>query len=152
MYYRVGKTGSLGLCSRVIVYCCKLYFCLNDFSIGGSFCSKAPKILSCQPQCTTGRPFYWHRLARPDHTIGTKNAYFFSKQMSVVQYTQRASREERGESSSIKGQLISKCLFVIFNSPKKRTKNSSLLVWYIESNCFCLFFGSFEDIKKAFRN
>ena len=28
-----------------------------------------------------------------------------------------------------KGQLISKYLFGIFNSPKKRTKNSTLILW-----------------------
>ena len=47
-----------------------------------------------------------------------------------------------------KGQLISKCLFGIFNSPKKRTKNLSLLLWYIKLNCFRSFFGRIEDTKK----
>ena len=37
---------------------------------------------------------------------------------------------------STKGQLISKCLFGIFNYPKTRTKKSTLLVWVIKLNCF----------------
>ena len=40
IYIRVGKTGSLGPWSRVIVYCSKLSFCQNDSSIGGSFWQK----------------------------------------------------------------------------------------------------------------
>ena len=51
-----------------------------------------------------------------------------------------------------KGQLISKCLFGIFNSPKKQTKNSTLLLWYLKSNCFHSFFGRIEDTKRTFRN
>ena len=39
-YIRVGKTGSLGPWSRVIVYCSKLSFCQNDSPIGGSFWQK----------------------------------------------------------------------------------------------------------------
>ena len=41
-----------------------------------------------------------------------------------------------------KGQLISKCLFGIFNSSKKRTKK---LLRYIQSNGFCSLFGRIED-------
>ena len=36
-----------------------------------------------------------------------------------------------------KGQLISKYLFGTFNSSKKWTKKSTLLLWYLKSNCFC---------------
>ena len=39
-----------------------------------------------------------------------------------------------------KGQLISKRLFGILNSPKKRTKNLTLLLWYLRSTWFCSFF------------
>ena len=49
-----------------------------------------------------------------------------------------------------KGQLISKCLFGVFNSPKKSTLGNIIHSSKIE------FFGSFfvrtEDIKKTFRN
>ena len=51
-----------------------------------------------------------------------------------------------------KGQLISKCLFGIFSSPKNEQKNSPLLLWYLKSNCFRSFFGRIEDTKKTFRN
>ena len=40
MYVRVGKTGSLGPWSRVIVYYSKLSFCQNDSPIGVSFWQK----------------------------------------------------------------------------------------------------------------
>ena len=51
-----------------------------------------------------------------------------------------------------KGQSISKCLFYIFNSPKKCTKKSTLLPLYLRSNCFRLFFGRIGDPKKTFKN
>ena len=48
-----------------------------------------------------------------------------------------------------KGQLISKGLFGILNSPKKKErKNSTSLLWYLKSNCFHSFFGRIEDTKK----
>ena len=40
VYTRVGKTGSLGPWSRVIVYCSKLSFCQNDPPMGESFWQK----------------------------------------------------------------------------------------------------------------
>ena len=40
MFIRLGKTGSLGPWSRVIVYCSKLSFCKNDPPIGGSLWQK----------------------------------------------------------------------------------------------------------------
>ena len=45
---------------------------------------------------------------------------------------------------------ISKYLFNIFNSPKKQTKNPALLLWYLKSNCFRLFFGRIETPKRHF--
>ena len=39
-----------------------------------------------------------------------------------------------------KGQLISKGLCGIPYCPKKRTKNSTLLLWYLRSTCFCSVF------------
>ena len=39
--------------------------------------------------------------------------------------------------SRSKGQLISKCLFGIFNSPKKRTKKFNFTNMLPQSNCFC---------------
>ena len=49
-----------------------------------------------------------------------------------------------------KGHLISKCLYGIFNSPNKRTKILTLLLWYLKSNCFCSFFWRIEDTKRHF--
>ena len=40
IFIRIGKIGSLGPWSRVIVYCNKLYFCQNDPPIGESFWQK----------------------------------------------------------------------------------------------------------------
>jgi hypothetical protein len=34
--------------------------------------------------------------------------------------------------------------------PKKEQKKSSLILWYLKSNCFCSFFGRIEDTKKNF--
>ena len=48
-----------------------------------------------------------------------------------------------------KGQLISKCLFGVFNSPKNERKHFDLR--YHSSN-FCSFFGRIEDTKNTFRN
>ena len=57
-----------------------------------------------------------------------------------------------GKKIDTKGQLISKFLFGIFNSPKNERKTSTLLLWYLKSNCFRLLFGRIEDTKKTFRN
>ena len=46
----------------------------------------------------------------------------------------------------IKGQLISKGLFGVFNSSKKQKQKKSVL----RSNFFCSFFGIIEDIIKSF--
>ena len=51
-----------------------------------------------------------------------------------------------------KGQLISKCHFGVFNSPKKRTKTIRLEVYSSKFEFFRSFFGRFEDTKKTFRN
>ena len=51
---------------------------------------------------------------------------------------------------SFKGQLISKCLFDIFNSPKKWTKNLTLILRYLKLNCFKSFFGRIEDTIRHF--
>ena len=53
--------------------------------------------------------------------------------------------------SQTKGQLISKCLFGIINSPKKQQKFRPLQC-YLKLNCFCSFFGRIEDIKRTFQN
>ena len=50
-------------------------------------------------------------------------------------------------SQSLKGQLISKCLFGIFNFPKKWTKKFD----YGTSSRIA-FFGRIEDTKKNFQN
>ena len=39
------------------------------------------------------------------------------------------ARETDAKMTRAKGQLISKCLFAIFNSSKKRKKNSTSLLW-----------------------
>ena len=55
--------------------------------------------------------------------------------------------------SRAKGQLISKCLFSVLNSPKKRTKTIRLeLPYYNKVKFFHSFFGTIEDTKKTFRN
>ena len=36
--------------------------------------------------------------------------------------------------------------------PKNERKNSTLLLWYLKSNCFRSFLGRIEDTKKTFRN
>ena len=51
----------------------------------------------------------------------------------------------------VKGQLMSNYLFGIVNSPKKWKKNT-LLLWYLKSNCFRMFFGRIEDTKMTFQN
>ena len=52
-----------------------------------------------------------------------------------------------------KGQLISKCLFGFFNSPKKQTKKFDFTTMvYLKSNCFRSYFGRIEETKKTFRN
>ena len=52
-----------------------------------------------------------------------------------------------------KGQLISKCLFGIFNSRKKRTKKSALLHMYGTSNriVFVCFLGELKTPKRHFK-
>ena len=53
----------------------------------------------------------------------------------------------------VKGQLISKCLLGIFNSPKKQTKKNQLYYYGTSSRIvFVRFFGRIEDTKKTFRN
>ena len=53
----------------------------------------------------------------------------------------------------IKGQLISKCLFGVFNSPKKRTKTIRLEVCtsiVVKSNFFVCFMGELKIPKRHF--
>ena len=52
-----------------------------------------------------------------------------------------------------KGQLISKCLFGIFNSPKKRTKKLDFTTYYLEylkQNCFRSFLAELKTPKRHF--
>ena len=57
----------------------------------------------------------------------------------------------RNTNWNIKGQLILKCLFGIFYSAKKWTKNITLLLWYLSTNCLPTFFGRYQkDISKLF--
>ena len=51
-----------------------------------------------------------------------------------------------------KGQLISKGLFGVFNSPKKRTKNVCLSRLGQKFEFSNSFFGRIKDTKKTFRN
>ena len=44
-----------------------------------------------------------------------------------------------------KGQLVSKCLFYVFNSPKKRTKQFDLRYHSSKIELCCSFFGRIED-------
>ena len=50
----------------------------------------------------------------------------------------------------VKGQLISKCLLGIFNTPKKRKKSSPLLLWYLKLNFFVYFLGELKTAKRHF--
>ena len=54
--------------------------------------------------------------------------------------------------ASVKGQLILKLLFGIFNSPKKQTRKFDFTTMDLKLNCFRLFFGRIEGTKKTFRN
>jgi hypothetical protein len=51
-----------------------------------------------------------------------------------------------------KGQLISKCLFGIINSPKKRTKKLDFTTMVPQVELFSFVFGRIEETKKTFRN
>ena len=52
-----------------------------------------------------------------------------------------------------KGQLISKSLFGIFNSPKNERKKNPLYYYGTSSRIvFVRFFGRIEDTKKTFQN
>ena len=127
MYY---LQGGLNRIFGALVYFSKLSFCQNDSPIGRSFPPRPQKSCFANPSVLPAGLSIGIGWLDPTIQQEQKNAYFFSKQMSVVQYTQRASREVRGESSSIKGQLISKCLFDVFNSPKKQMKTIQLDVPY----------------------
>ena len=52
----------------------------------------------------------------------------------------------------VKGQLFSKGLLGVFNSPVKRTKNVYLSKLGQKFEFSSSFFGRIEDTKKAFRN
>ena len=71
----------------------------------------------------------------------------FSRKGTKYGYIQRPG-------SAAKGQLITKCLFGVFHSPKKCTKTIRIEVCTIvvKLNLFCSFFGRIEDTKKTFRN
>ena len=56
------------------------------------------------------------------------------------------------ENSAIKGQLISKGLFCVFNSSKKRTKNFCPSRLGQKFKFSRMFFGRIEDTKKTFGN
>ena len=53
-----------------------------------------------------------------------------------------------------KGQLISKGLFGILNSPKKRTKKIAFttMIYTSDRLVYIHFLGEIEDTKKTFRN
>ena len=52
-----------------------------------------------------------------------------------------------------KGQLFSKCFFIILYSilPKKERKNSTSLPWFLNLNCFRFFQGKLKTPKKPIR-
>ena len=59
------------------------------------------------------------------------------------------SRNKISSSNSDKGQLISKCLFGVFNFFQKSNENKSTSgIIVVKSNCFPSFFGRIEDISK----
>ena len=52
-----------------------------------------------------------------------------------------------------KGQLISKCLFSVFNFFQKMNENKSTLgIIVVKSNLFVRFLEEIDDSKKPFRN
>ena len=53
---------------------------------------------------------------------------------------------------TFKCQLISKCIFDIFNSPKKRTKKIDFTTMVPQVELFSSFFERIEDTKKTFKN
>ena len=61
-----------------------------------------------------------------------------------------AAQEYRASNS--KGQLISKCLFSVFNSPKKQTWKFEFLPLPNGADIFRSFFGRIEKTQKPFRN
>ena len=51
-----------------------------------------------------------------------------------------------------KGQLISKCLFDVFNSSKNELENHNFCRSLLGQKFFVHFFGRIEKTKKTFRN
>ena len=64
---------------------------------------------------------------------------------------QNAKLEGKSKYIAAKVQLISKGLFGILNSSKKRTKNYNLSMYYDSRLVFVLFLEEFEDTIKTFR-
>ena len=67
------------------------------------------------------------------------------------QFTTQGLWEVSKSTGVVKGQLISKCPFGIFNSPKKRTKKFSFTTMVTQVKLFSFVFGRI-DTKKTFRN
>ena len=58
----------------------------------------------------------------------------------------------KSNSGKGKGQLFRNVFLVSLILPKNEQTNSTLLLWYLKSNCFRSFFGRIEVTKKTFRN
>ena len=114
-----------------------------DFLLGIHLMVSSPNIY---PYC-----FIAISIAAPIIRDGIRiNFYFINNCSGEREKLLKFEAEGKGKIFEItKGQLISKCLFGIFNSPKNEQKNSTLLIWYLKSNCF-RFLGELKAPKRYF--
>ena len=125
--------------------------CLKNFSKTGIRQLQKGSAIRCQSHCPLVKSIKLPHVVSKMVKFVSKIVKFVSKTVSRNSL-KNCLKLRRATVRVPKVQLISKCLFGIFNSPKKRTKNSTLLLWYPKSNCFRSFFVRIEDTKKAFRN
>ena len=60
--------------------------------------------------------------------------------------------EEESTFQFLKGQKISKGFLMSSISSKNERRNSTSLLWYLKSTCFCSFFGGNRRHQKPFQN
>ena len=96
-------------------------------------------LLHCAIDKFKGLNYALDRVAGAKDILGPHKAQRFIQQWNQNGNTILHESAKKGNCS--KGQLISKCLLGIFNSLKKTNKKiSTLLQWYLKSNCFYSFF------------
>ena len=94
---------------------------------------KVPSLMPIRVKCSMMRSSISERPESPMHSKKSGRA-----RRSIKSELYGGFRR----SGRSKGQLISKWLFGILNSPKKMNKkNSTLLLWYLRSTCLRSFFG-----------